>query len=490
VKGRLLRFAGSLAAVPLMLALAACHQWAASASAADLKACPTAEGPADAYCATLDVFEDHASGRRIPLHIVVLPALKQRGARDPLFVLAGGPGEAAAQSAAEAQALFRPLQKTRDIVLVDQRGTGRSNPLVCKNRLAPVDPATAAIARAQACLVELKSRADLTKYTTADAIEDLEAVRRFLGYAEINLYGVSYGTRPAMAYARRYPSVARVIVLDGASPAAMRQPLYAPRDSQRALDRLVADCEKSDRCAARYPNLRQRIQDLFAHLDRQSEPIHYSEPNTGLSSNLVARRRVVAQGLLLALYSSNTAALVPLFIEQAENGDFSGFLAMSAAARVTLDKLAQGAFLSVLCNEDAPGLTSEAIEREAAGTFLGSEPGEQRVAICAQWPRANIATAADAGPSSVPALILSGELDPVSPPSWGEYVVARWKNARHIVVPGSGHQTLTSGCVLTLVARFIDDGDASHVDTSCLAALHRPAFFVNPSGPVERPDTQ
>ena len=477
-----------LVSFPLALGAVLAFVAPAASGAVPLQPCRIGEGPTDAYCARLEVFEDHAAaaGRKIGLHIVVLPALKQRSERDPLFVLAGGPGEAAADPASGVQAIFRPLQKTRDIVLVDQRGTGRSNALRCKDAApGPVHGAPTAVERARACLAQLETHADPTKYATDDAVEDLEAVRRFLGYDRINLYGVSYGTRPAMAYAYRYPAATRTVVLDGVSPPAMRQPLYAPRDAQRALDRLVADCEKSAPCAARYPGLRTNVSELFGKLGREPQPARYSDPNTGLPATAASQRSAVAQGLLLALYSPATAALVPLLVERAQRGDVSGFLAMSAAARVTLDRLAQGAFLSVMCSEDAPGLTAEAIEREAAGTFLGAGPGRTRLAICAQWPRARVAPAADAFPSTVRALIVSGELDPVAPPVWGEYVAAHWKGARHVVVPGAGHPTIATGCVMALMSRFIDQGDAAGLDTSCLAALHRPPFFLNPSGPVQ-----
>jgi len=452
-----------------------------------LKPCAVEQGPTDAYCTTLEVPENRTTGagRKIALQVVVLRALKPRAEGSPLFVLAGGPGEAAAQSAAQAQLLFRPVQKTRDVVLVDQRGTGKSNGLDCAEDSVPEDTSIDAVSRARACLARAQLHADVRQYTTANAVDDLESVRRYLGYGKVNLYGVSYGTRPAMLYAQRYAATTRSVILDSVAPVAMKQPLNVPRDSQDALDVLARDCERSVPCASAYPGLHDRIERLLASLDAAPERIEYRDPTTGLASSRVVDRKTVAASLLIALYASDSSALIPVLVAQAEHRDFAGFLAVMAASRAATAKVAQGAFLSVMCSEDAPNIGRESILAATANTFLGPRPVKDRLEACDAWPKSESAPAVDAVASNIPALLFSGELDPVTPPSWGDYVARRSGNARPVVVPGTGHSTINYGCVPELIGRFLDDPDPARLDVSCLQALHRPRFFVSPSGPQE-----
>jgi len=451
-----------------------------------LKPCSAAEGPADGYCGKLDVWEDRQakSGRKIALEILVLPALKQESARDPLFILAGGPGQGAAALADLLQEEFRPIESGRDIVLVDQRGTGKSNPLDCKEADDRDDSPAARAAWLRVCHDSYKGRADVTKYTTEIAMDDLDDVRAFLGYSRIDLYGASYGTRAAIVYARRHSDHTRAVILDGVSPTDMRLPLYLARDSQRALDLLFRDCEKDADCRRRFPNLRQRLETLLVRLGAHPQHTRYVHPRTGLEKEMDVTRLTMTSILFAALYSPKTAALVPLMIEQAEQGNFSSSLALRAAYDPTWKSIARGMHFSVLCSEDAPRIEAGSVQREAAGTFLGTAAADTTLEPCQFWPRAPI----DAGyyanaPSDLPALILSGDLDPVTPPSWGQDVASQWRNSRHIIVPATGHGTSSSGCVMKVMTRFLDDGNASKLDASCVERLKRPPFFLGPSGP-------
>jgi len=464
-----------------------CSRLAETSAIDRLKPCAAAEGPTDGYCGTFDVWEDRQarSGRKIALKILVLPALKQDYAHDPLFILAGGPGQGAAELADQLQELFRPIEMGRDIVLLDQRGTGKSNPLECnRDSDSQGDPTAAAVNRLHACLDSYKNVADVTKYTTEIAMGDLDDVRQFLGYSKINLYGGSYGTRAAMVYARRHPDHTRAVILDGVAPTDMRLPLFFARDSQRALDLLLQDCERDTACNLRFPNLRQRLQLLLARLSAHPQHIRYPDPRTGLDKEMDVRRFTLTSILLAVLYSPEMASTVPLLIEEAEQGNFGGFLALRAAYDPITNNIAQGMHFSVLCSEDAPRIESGSVERESAGTFLGAEMAEARLKPCEFWPPAKIEPAYYVNsPSSIPALILSGELDPVTPPSWGQQVASQWKNSRHIAVPGTGHGTLASGCVMKLMAEFLNEDDASKLDASCVDHLKRPPFFLGPSGP-------
>lgn len=473
----------------LLPPLSSCSRPSETSAIDRLKPCRASEGPTDGYCGSLDVWEDRQarSGRKIALKILVLPALKQQQAPDPLFILAGGPGQGAAELAGYAQELFRTIESGRDIVLVDQRGTGKSNPLECKPARDEEDQdnsATAIVNRLHACLESYGSKADVTKYTTETAMDDLDDVRGFLGYSKINLYGVSYGTRAAIVYARRHPEYVRSAILDGVAPTDMRLPLYVARDSQRALDLLMKDCESDAGCSRRFPNLRQRLEALLARLGAHSQHIHYVDPRTGLERERVVTRLTVTGTLLASLYSPAMSAMVPLLIEQAEQGNFSGFLALRAAYDPLGESMALGMHFSVICSEDAPRIVPGSLEREAAGTFLGADMAEARLKPCQFWPSARIDPAYfDNSPSRVPALILSGDLDPVTPPSWGQKVASQWTSSRHIVVPATGHNTAPSGCVMKLIAQFLNEGSASGLDASCVERLKRPPFFLGPSGP-------
>jgi len=458
-----------------------------------LHPCSAEEGPTDAYCGSLNVPEDRAArtGRQIALKIIVLPALKQQHGSDPLFILAGGPGQGACELAGDLQERFRAVQTTRDIVLIDQRGTGKSNALDCKpigGNETPDVSSAAFVDQLHACLDSYKSRADVTKYTTANAVDDFDDVRRFLGYPTIDVYGVSYGTRAAMEYVRRHGDHTRAVILDAVAPPEMRIPLYAARDSERALDLVLDGCRKNAQCNQRFPNLNARLAALLARLDAHPEHTRYIDPRTGLEKETDVKRLNVAGLLTTALYLPQTASLVPLMIEQAEKGNFMPLFAMKSAFEPASASIARGLYFSVMCSEDAPRIEPGAVQREAAGTFLGPELAELRLKPCEFWPRGAVDPASFAEtPSEVPALILSGELDPVTPPVWGQKVASRWKNSRHIVVPGAAHGSSSSGCVMKLMMQFLDDGNASRLDPSCVQHLTRPPFVLGPSGPEVKP---
>ncbi len=456
-----------------------------------LKPCASADGPTDAYCGKLEVWENRAAktGRKISLKIVVLPALKQEAAPDPLFFLAGGPGQGAAELAGILEEPYRRIEANRDIVLVDQRGTGKSNPLECKppddeEEDTNKDPMPAMMARLRACLDSYKSKADVTQYTTPIAMDDLDDVRQYLGYSKINLYGGSYGTRAAIVYVRQHPSVTRSVIIDGVAPPDILLPLYMARDSQRALNLLFQDCAKDAACSKRFPNIQQRFQALLDKLTAHPQHVHYVDPRTGEEKDMDAKRILVTGTTFAALYSPLTSALLPLLIEQGEKGNFTGYLALGAAFDPTAGSIAQGMHFSVVCSEDYTHIPPGALEREAANTFMGFEIADDRYKICESWPKGKVdAHYFDNTPSAVPALILSGQLDPVTPPVWGQQIADVWKNAKHIIVPNTGHGAWSSGCVLKLMDQFLNEGTAAHLDSSCVNKVERPPFFLAPAGP-------
>lgn len=475
-------------ALLLVLLSAACSTHRQPVGVDRLKACRSSQGPTDAYCGTLSVWENRSAktGRKIALKIVILPGLRREPAPDPLFFLAGGPGQGAAKMASVIRDLFRNIQTDRDIVLVDQRGTGDSNPLECKpgdDDDFNQDP-NVAVEKLRACVTSLESKADLKQYTTPIAMDDLDDVRDYLGYAKIDLYGGSYGTRAAIVYTRRHEPHVRAVILDGVAPTDMRLPLYMARDSERALDLLLRDCDKDAGCRKRYPNLGERFRKLLAQLSAHPQHVKLIHPRTGVETEVDVRRLTVAGATFAALYSPQVAALLPLLIERAEQGDFQGFLALGQMNEGMAETMAEGMHFSVVCSEDAPRISPGSIAQESDGTFLGAEAADWRAKTCDFWPHAAMDSAYyDIQGTAVPALILSGELDPVTPPQWGQQVAARWTNSRHIVVPGMGHGTLANGCVMKVMREFLNDGSAAHLNVDCIQRVKRPPFFLGPAGP-------
>lgn len=472
----------------LFLGAAGCASRQADSAIDRLHPCTSDEGPTDAYCGSLRVFENRETGqgRTIDLQIVVLPALGSDAHPDPLFFLAGGPGQGAAQMARPLRDIFRRLQAARDIVFVDQRGTGKSNPLNCapaSDSLRDLNEADeASFARLRACLQTYN--ADPRLYTTPIAMDDLDQVRAHLGYDRINIYGGSYGTRAALVYLRQYEAHVRAVVLDGVAPTDMRLPLFFARDAERALGKLFADCEADPTCRSRHPDLAGRTRRLVRRLEVGPVRVRLTHPRTGLAEDVTVNAAFVANILVGALYSPVTASLIPELVARAEGGDFQGLLALALVNETAGENMSLGMQLSVICAEDYPRITPEDVARESADTLFAGHLLTARLKACEFWPRGTVSPGYYAPVASpVPVLILSGDLDPVTPPSWGEATSRQLPNARHLIVPGTGHGALTTGCGARLVRTFIERGTAEALDTSCLDGLKRPPFFLTPAGP-------
>ncbi|MBI1355703.1 MAG: alpha/beta fold hydrolase [Acidobacteria bacterium] len=453
-----------------------------------LKPCTSEQGPLDAYCGSVEVWEDREAetGRRISLKVVVLAGARRNEHPDPLFFLAGGPGLGAAQVSSEIQRSFRPLLADRDMVFVDQRGAGESNSLACD--LDDDDSLAADPQRFYRLLRECMEGfdADLRLYTTPIAMDDLNEVREFLGYERVNLYGGSYGTRAAIAYLRRYPETVRSVVLDGVAPPDLILPQYFARDSQRAWDLLIADCNADPACADAFPNLAARFEQLLSRLDADPERVTLTHPRTGKREVVTVDRRLVSLIVFDALYTSETAATLPFLIDRATEGDYSGLLALSSVGVSAGVEISLGMRYSVICAEDAPRATPAALVREAAGTFGRAALAEMFLEPCKFWPRGEVpGDYYEPFVAETPALLLSGRLDPVTPPQWAEQIVEQWPNARHIVAPGIGHGAATHGCLMRLIREFLNEPNPEGLDASCVETLRRRPFFLGYAGPVQ-----
>jgi pimeloyl-ACP methyl ester carboxylesterase len=481
-----------IAGLATLVVVAGCNQTQATSAIDKLAPCKGDKTPVDAYCGTLTVYENRHTkqGRQIDLNIVVLPALSNDPKPDPFFFLAGGPGQGAAQMAKPLREAFRQILNDRDIVLVDQRGTGRSNPLNCIDQddsiKALEETDEAALEKLKQCLAGYD--ADLRLYTTTIAMDDLDDVRAYLGYDQINVYGGSYGTRAGLVYMRQHGDRVRTAVLDGVAPTNMRLPLFFARDVQRAFDLLIADCEKDEACNRTYPNLSRRVRALVQRLETNPPQVAIVHPRTGERGEIRMTPRLLMNVFAATLYQPLAASLIPALVDRAEKDDFQGVFALATGGSSDEPNMSVGMQLSVICAEDAPRITPEESTQESAGTMFGPYVMRMQQQACMMWPRGTVeASFYEPVRSSIPTLILSGEIDPVTPPVWGEEIARTLPNSRHVVLPGTGHTAGGTGCGRRLIKAFIDAGTAQNLDTGCVGKVTRPPYFVTPAGPDPKP---
>ena len=469
--------------------LAACANPSQPSAFDRLDRCAPGEGPSDARCGTFEVFENReaASGRKIALKVVLLPALANDPAPDPVFFLSGGPGSGAASMVERIEPMFDLIRRRRDVVLVDQRGTGDSGPLECD--LGEGNPEldfTLSIPpeQVQACLGSYGD-ADTRQYVTPVAMDDLDDVRAWLGYDRINLYGGSYGTRAALVYLRRHEDHVRTVVLDGVAPVQMSLPLFFARDAHAALEKVFQDCEASEACNERFPALRQKATDLFSRLERSPVRAAFLHPRTGERLERTIDRDAVAMVLTGMLYSPWLTSLAPLALERAAQGDFQMLMPLATANEEVAGIMSQGMFYSVVCSEDWPKITPQARQAETEDTFVGEALFESRWKPCEHWPQAKLPDAYyEPVRSDKPVLIFSGGLDPVTPPSWGDLAAETLPNSHHIVAEKAGHGVSPLGCAPRLIEEFLETAGAAELDASCIGKIRRPAFLLNPVATV------
>jgi pimeloyl-ACP methyl ester carboxylesterase len=475
-------------AIFAIFATCGCNQSQAVSAIDKLKPCTGYDTPVDAYCGTLKVYENRATkqGRQIDLNIVVLPALRSDSKPDPLFFLAGGPGQGAAKLAKVVRTFFQRVQNDRDIVLVDQRGTGKSNPLDCNDD----DDSLKAIMQTNEQLLErlkvcqAKYNADLTLYTTPIAMDDLDDVRAFLGYDKINVYGGSYGTRAALVYMRQHGDRVRSAILDGVAPTNMRLPLYFPRDTQRAFELLAKDCASDAGCNKAYPNLLERMKTLIDRLDKNPATVTITHPRTGETGDVTIDARILANVIVQALYSPIMTTLVPAIVAAAEKNDFQSMLALAGLGGGDEPNMSIGMQLSVICAEDAPKNTADDMKKGSESTLFGKYVMSIQQQACTFWPRGKVDESFyEPVKSAIPTLVMSGEDDPVTPPTWGEQAAATLSNSKHVIMPGTGHTAGGTGCGQRIMREFIEEGSPAALDTSCVDKVKRPAFFLSPAGP-------
>jgi pimeloyl-ACP methyl ester carboxylesterase len=449
--------------------------------AVDVRPCDLDDQKAE--CGRVAVLENRSQrgGRKLDLNVVVIRHESTRRSDDAIFVLGGGPGVGSTGMAGYVRELFKGTG--RDVVFVDVRGTGKSNPLDCDFGGSDENPQGylndfLPLERVRACREVLSKRADLTQYTTRAIVEDLQEVREKLGYRTINLYGSSWGTRVAQEFMRNYPDSVRLAILDAVVSPAMTTPATFARDGQSSLEGVFALCAADAACRAAYPTLLDDYQTMLQRIAGGIE-VTVADPKTKKQVRLRINRGLLGEAFRNFLYSPDVYVRVPYIVHRAARGQFEEYGTTALNYGRGIRTLSFGMFLSVSCAEDISRLDAAAAKQASAGTLLGTYRIEQQIAACEIWPRAT-PDPARVTPlrSAIPTLLLSGELDPVTPPRHAAEVARTLSNALHVIVPKGSHANDTGGCLEGITVAAVKSGSVRGLDLSCLRDISAPKFVV------------
>ena len=450
-----------------------------------LKPCPSfAETgkPALVYgaeCGELLVKENPAdiNSREMSLNILRLPAISPAPKADPLFLIQGGPGGSSVDMATLVHTAFADVRKNRDLIFVDQRGTGKSSPMVCE-RLSAADeflPDTESTTKSLALIKTCaeKYQAQVPFYTTPYAVQDLDAVRAALGYEHINLWGGSYGTRVVLEYLREFPQHTRTVILDGVAPVQIALPKYFQADALAALQAVNAECHAQEKCKNLYGDIVEKAGQVTQRLAQAlaiNKPvtIQFEHPRHQQQTKLILTPKNFSGLIFMSLYSRDLTVLLPRAIANAENEDYRLIAALSALAseQESFSNISEGMRYSIVCNEDAYFISADDVA--TAASFFGLNMLKDFSNACALWPKTKLPQNYNEPiVSDVPALLLSGSHDPVTPPRWAEMVAKHLTHSLQIVAPGGNHSVSMEGCVPQIIAQFIELGAVDEIKTDC-----------------------
>lgn len=485
----MLRLPALAAAILLPAAVAALGE-----PSIELTDCRITAGPGypgiDARCGTFTRPLDPGveGSATIDLKIAVVPALSLEPAADPLVPIAGGPGQSTIYFYASWFTAFERVRQNRDILLLDQRGTGESAPLTCDIDDDVVEgkfSAEQTLRATRACLEELPH--DPRYFTTSVAVTDLEALRVALGYGALNLYGISYGSRVAQHFARRYPESTRTVIVDGVVPPQLPLGPGIAIESQRAIDRIFDRCAADPGCNARFPNVRDDFQQLRESLADEPVTVTLANPVTAGVEEIEFGNEQFAAAIRLLLYNPRTIALLPLLIDEAANGNITPLAAQFQMIVTSLaESLNIGMHNAVMCTEDAPFIDWDAIDVEAqASSYLGPVQLEAIKTMCSVWPAGVVdADLREALAGDKPVLLLSGDADPITPPAYAEMAASELTNAWLLTGDSQGHGLAAVGCMPRVIGDFVATMRLGDGAADCLDNAFAMPFFIGFSGPA------
>lgn len=439
-------------------------------------------------CATIPVPENRAikGGRVLELRVVVIPPESAGPELEPIVPMPGGPGQGAIDAGNSWIRILNAAREHRAVVLHDPRGTASSGALDCDFSDGPSHPASyihdfAPPEKVRACAASLSRQADLTQYTTDAVAADLADILTALGYQRANLFGVSGGTRQAFIFAQHYPMRVRTLTLGGVVPPGFKLPLHYAQDFERSFDLLAADCGRDPSCHAAYPDPRRDLNAVIGRLERN--PARVPVPRLGPAPDTaIITRGIFLERIRTMLYSQSQALSVPYVVHQAARGDFDPFVGPQVpppGGTIPPDGIAMGHYLAITCSEDLDRISAAERRAAAEATSLGDYRVQQQMDACRLFPHAKLPDSHFVfQPLSIPALLISGDADPVTPPRWAESIKQYLPRARHVVFPTGWHVPIGTPCGADLETRFILAGEASALDFSCAATLRRPPFRI------------
>ena len=481
-------FAALLACLPV-----AAQDAASTAPTVPLEDCRIRAGDGfpgiKARCGTLQRPENPADpdSAMIDLKVAVVPALTLEPEPDPFVPIAGGPGQSTIEFYAGYASAFEEVRRNRDIVLMDQRGTGESALMQCEVDEEVLEGRFSreqTIAVTRECLDQLPH--DPRFFTTSVAVEDLEALRTALGYSQLNLYGISYGSRVAQHFVRRFPASTRTVVLDGvAAPQVALGPGVAV-EAQKTLDAIFDRCAEAESCSERFPSIRDDFDILRTSLAASPVTLSLADPLTGRPDEIEFGSDEIAGALRMLSYNPATVALIPLLIDEAVNGNFQPLAAQFAMIADSMsDVMAIGMHNAVVCSEDFPHFDREDVSRDdLLATYIGPLMLDALDAICTVWPKGVVDDNFKSPvATTLPVLLLSGEADPITPPAYGDLAAVDMENALHLTGPQQGHGQAIVGCMPRIIGDFVDAASIATLDTDCIDRFFAMPFFLDFSGP-------
>ncbi|MCH2055175.1 MAG: alpha/beta hydrolase [Thalassotalea sp.] len=441
-------------------------------------------------CGTLSVPENYSQpdGQQIDVNFIVLPAIDGSAKKTPLMFLAGGPGQAATELATVLRSRFYEVRKTHDIILVDQRGTGQSSQLKCDETALMQQNVYETLTfdfdldDVKQCISEFTQ--DLSQYNSENAIRDFDAVRAALGHDKINVYGGSYGTRAALVYMQLFPESLKSVVLDSVAPMDIRIGLFG-QTAARSYQLMLDNCQNEESCHKAFPNLDEDFQKVYAQLSEKPLKLTIPHPRLATPVELKIDVEKFVSTIQQQLYHVQGRSMMPLVIHHAAQGNFMPFVGVLAQGDEHQPKggIYGNLLMNIACNEDFPLITDAEWQSDADNKFARniSHLGLQNV--CPLWPQFQPSDKLyQAVTAEIPTLILSGNLDPVTPPEFGDIADKMLPNSRHIIAEKLAHIVAVNDCGVGLVADFIENLDLADLDDSCLAELPDASFMTSLNG--------
>jgi pimeloyl-ACP methyl ester carboxylesterase len=438
-------------------------------------------------CGQLLVPENYSKvdGEKISVNVVVLPAIDSSNKNIPLMFLAGGPGQAAAELSAHIYTSFNEIRKTRDIILIDQRGTGESHPLQCEESLEinqyTSTPEDFSVEDIQQCIEQLSG--DLTQYNSENGIRDFEAVRAALGHEKINIYGGSYGTRAGLVYMRMFPKSINAVILDSVGPIEVPIGLFG-QSAARSFNLLLENCKNERSCQNAYPNLADEFKEVTEQLMQSPITVEIDHPTLGTKTDFVIDSDKFISTLQMQLYSMQTRALTPLIIHQAYLGNYKPLAGLISQSEGGMG-IYMAMHFNIVCNEDLPKISPAMKMADSENNFAKDMSLRIVEKVCAQWPQyrpsQNFYQTVTA---DIPTLIMSGHLDPVTPPSNGEKTLVNLPNSHHITSQNNAHIVASTPCGIDIVSEFLEKLTPNNLDESCLKDIPKTLFMSGLNGGV------